>query len=34
MTESSDMTWKFDNEFILPFVLKDLKCFERDELET
>ena len=34
MAESSDMTWKFDNEFIPPFVSKDLKWFERDRLET
>ena len=34
MAESSDLTWKFDNEFIPPFVSKDLKWFERDRLET
>ena len=34
MTESSDMTWKFDNDVIPPFVSKDLKWFERDGLET
>ena len=34
MTESSDMTWKLDSEFIAPFVSKDLKWFERDRLET
>ena len=34
MAESSDMTWKFDNDVILPFVSKDLKWFERDGLET
>ena len=33
MVESSDMTWKFHNEFIPPFVSKDLKWFERDGLE-
>ena len=33
MAESSDMTWKFHNEFIPPFVSKDLKWFERDGLE-
>ena len=34
MAESSDLTWKFDNEFIPPFVSKDLKWIERDRLET
>ena len=34
MAESSDMAWKLDNEFIPPFVSKDLKWFERDGLET
>ena len=30
----SDMTWKFDNNFVPPFVPKDLKLFEKDGLET
>ena len=34
MAESSDMTWKSDNDVIPPFVSKDLKWFERDGLET
>ena len=34
MAESSDMTWRFHNEFVPPFVSKDLKWFERDELQT
>ena len=34
MAESSDMTWRFDNEFVPPFVSKDLKWFERDGLQT
>ena len=34
MAESSDLTRKFGNEFIPPFVSKDLKWIERDRLET
>ena len=34
MAESSDLTRKFDNEFIPPFVSKDLKWIEKDRLET
>ena len=34
MAESTDLTWKVDNTFVLPFVLNDLKWFERDGLET
>ena len=30
----SDMTWKGDHNFFLPFVSKDLKWFEKDVLET
>ena len=34
MAESSDINWRFDNEFVPPFVSKDLKSFERDGLQT
>ena len=30
----SDVTWKVDNNFVPPFVPKDLKWFEKDGLET
>ena len=30
----SDMTWKVDNNFVPPFVPKDLKWFEKGGLET
>ena len=30
----SDMTWKVDNNFVPPFVPKDLKWFKKDGLET
>ena len=30
----SDMIWKVDNNFVPPFVPKDLKWFKKDGLET